>query len=80
MPQNNMEFTAETTIHGRPMAVLRDGTKIIVKIYLSPDGKKLRIALPGLKRLTQVSVWFFPNQTGGIIDFTRVDDSIGGES
>ncbi len=60
-------FTAEESGFQTPMAVLRAGTKIVAKIYLSPDGKVLRFALPELATAEQIKT-DLENQ---IIDFRR---------
>lgn len=62
-----MEWSEEKTALGSaPVATLRDGSKIIVKVYLSPDALSIRFVLPEFIETTQVS--FKP---GGIIDFRR---------
>ena len=44
-----MDWAAEKTAQGAPMAVLRDGERVVAKVYLSPDAAVLRIALPELE-------------------------------
>lgn len=42
-----MEWHEESTATElRPAAVLRDGAKVIAKVYLSPDRSVLRVVLP----------------------------------
>jgi hypothetical protein len=53
------------------MAVLRDGQKILAKLYLSPDHSVLRIVLPELSTAanpSQVKI----DMTHQLIDFRRM--------
>lgn len=64
---NNPEWKVEETVWHTPSAVLYDGTKIIVKIYLSPDYTKLRIVLPEMESQEQIKF----NGSQKFIDFMR---------
>ena len=65
-----MDWSADKTKTGEPMAVLKDGDKVVAKVYLSPDQGVLRIVLPEMSKDTkaeQVKV----DWAHGLIDFRR---------
>lgn len=53
--------------HYLPTATLKDGDQPIAKIYLSPDGKVLRIVLPEFNTLNQLKV----DVANHLLDFRR---------
>lgn len=44
-----MQFSGSETRDGQPMALLKDGERVVARVYLSPDQKTLRIALPEMQ-------------------------------
>jgi hypothetical protein len=62
-----MDWEATLTVNGAPMAILKDGAKVIVKVYLSPDSKTLRFALPEMEEETQLKI----DTNNRLIDFRR---------
>jgi len=62
-----MDWHAEKTVHGSPSAVLRDGDKLIAKVYLSPEGDVLRVVLPEMTTAGQVKI----DSAHHLIDFKR---------
>ena len=64
-----MEWESQTLKNGGPCAVLRDGDRIIAKVYLSTDKTMLRIVLPEWNDLNAVTL----NYPQRIVDFKRID-------
>ena len=64
-----MDWTSTTTESGAPTAVLKDGDKVIAKVYLSPDQTVLRVVLPELRGgdVARLKV----DYAHGLIDFRR---------
>jgi hypothetical protein len=58
---------AETTPEGKAVVELHDGSRVILKAYLSEDWKKIRIVLPEFSSLIQPAL----RDHVHIIDFTR---------
>lgn len=61
-----MEWNAEDTQFGTPCAVLKDGNKVIIKVYLSPDHLRIRFVLPEFVLPDQFTV-----KADGVVDFKR---------
>lgn len=62
-----IEWVAEQTKEGYPMAVLYDGDVAILKVYMSKDAKNFRIVLSEFQILNQLKV----DVTNKLIDFRR---------
>ena len=62
-----MEWDQEVGQSNRTVAILKDGNKVVVKIYLSPDGNIIRFVLPELTVVQQIRI----RTQERIIDFAR---------
>lgn len=62
-----MDFLAEKSSQDTPMAVLKDGTEPIMRVYMTSDEKFIRIQLTELKAVGQLKI----NPATGVVEFRR---------
>lgn len=55
------------TVSGADVAEFLDGERVVARLYSSPDGKKLRLALPELGNFAQVRIRLEER----VVDFER---------